>query len=221
MDGIHRSTDMPSFESDADEFGVEVDEFEALRDQLSRIAGRLSNLATVPSQGGVITPDDIDAVREFVEEATDRLERVRSLVIPEENDGPSCLPDRVLIIDDEENFCLALRRRLQDAGFKAFYETDPGRGPGTVLRRRPGIAFVDICMPEVDGTALAGALKNLVPDLCVVLMTGHFTRQRVFESGTVGDYVVDKDLGIDVLVKIATGHRPARRVLTRKEHLST
>lgn len=212
---------MPSYESDAEEDGVVVDEFERLRDRLSQIAGRLNNLTTLPAQGRSITRDDVEAVRSLVEDATDQLEKLRSRVVREPEDGAVCIPDRVLIVDDDEYFCSALRRRLEDAGFKAFFETDPGRAPGAVLRRCPAIVFVDICMPEVDGTALAGALKNLVPELCVVLVTGHFTRQRVFESGTVGDYVVDKDLGIDVLVQIATGHRPARRVLTRKEHLAT
>src|SRR5205085_1011307 len=58
-------------------------------------------------------------------------------------------------------------------------------------RRRIDIVMVDLRMPEVDGLAVLGAIRDCSPDCRAILMTGHTTEETRLEAVKLGalDYL--------------------------------
>jgi sigma-B regulation protein RsbU (phosphoserine phosphatase) len=78
---------------------------------------------------------------------------------------------RVLVVDDDAGMLRAAERVLA-----VHHEVACAPLPREALelapRFRPDLAVCDIRMPEMDGFALAAALRKIVPDLDVIFMTG-------------------------------------------------
>ena len=80
-------------------------------------------------------------------------------------------PTRILVVDDDASMLRTVERVLRST-----YDIVTASSPTEALERaagtRPYIAILDIRMPEMDGFELMGALKELDPDIRVILMTG-------------------------------------------------
>jgi CheY-like chemotaxis protein len=67
---------------------------------------------------------------------------------------------RVLIVDDDADFRMALRELLEDEG-RTVYEARDGRAALRLLKTvTPDLIFVDLMMPVMDGVALREALQR-------------------------------------------------------------
>lgn len=92
-------------------------------------------------------------------------------------------PQRILVVDDQSGIRRLLRRVLLDAGHEV---VDAASGSEALAQVGQGdsvtLAFVDITMPEMDGITLTIALRDRLPDLPVVLMSG-FDMDDVLASG--------------------------------------
>ena len=78
---------------------------------------------------------------------------------------------RILIVDDEPGLRRAVERVL-----RKHHELALAAGPEEALELcpefRPDLAILDVQMPGMDGYELMGRLKEMSPDLDVILMTG-------------------------------------------------
>jgi DNA-binding NtrC family response regulator len=76
-------------------------------------------------------------------------------------------------VDDEPQVCEALRRLLEQAGYRIREAVD-GADALDHLADEPAIALVlsDIAMPRLDGLALHRTLCHHRPELPVILMSG-------------------------------------------------
>src|ERR1039458_1318423 len=78
----------------------------------------------------------------------------------------------VLIIDDDEAVRGAFRHVLQKAGFTVLEADDGESGLAVCAERAPGVVFVDLRMPRMDGLAVLNAMKERHPDTPVVVISG-------------------------------------------------
>jgi FixJ family two-component response regulator len=82
-------------------------------------------------------------------------------------------PARVVVIDDDASVCRALTRLIKSAG----YEVAAFSGAGEFLANASGdgaaCAVVDLRMPNINGLELQEKLREAVPHLSVVFVTGH------------------------------------------------
>ena len=80
----------------------------------------------------------------------------------------------VLVVDDDRGVRRLTARMLRMAGYTVL-EAESGMEALRTLESDPSIRLVvtDIVMPEMDGLALADRALARIPDLRVVLMTGH------------------------------------------------
>jgi len=77
----------------------------------------------------------------------------------------------ILVIDDEQDICVLLTHALTPEGHKVQTVAD-GDAALDLLRRQPfALALVDIWLPGVHGLDLVQRLRELAPDLPLVLMT--------------------------------------------------
>jgi len=80
---------------------------------------------------------------------------------------------RILIIDDEESARELLRLSLEVDGYEIFVAEDGIRGLATFEQVRPEVVLTDIKMPGLDGIEVLRRLKELNPDVEVIVITGH------------------------------------------------
>lgn len=88
----------------------------------------------------------------------------------------------VLVAEDDEALRVTLVATLEDAGFTVL-EAQDGAEAVEVVRSRPDLQVVlsDIRMPRMDGARAFREIRQLRPDLPVVLMTA-FSLERVVQD---------------------------------------
>ena len=78
----------------------------------------------------------------------------------------------VLVIDDEPMVRQVVRRLLESAGHKVL-EAENGHGGLEYLRRhRPQVVITDIIMPGKEGIETIIEMKQMVPDLRIIAISG-------------------------------------------------
>ena len=108
-------------------------------------------------------------------------------------------PD-VMIVDDEPLMLESMKEALGKKGYDIRTFTSGARALGAVEKNAPDILIVDLRMPEMDGMALLGAVKELDQDLPVIIMTAHSTVATAVEAMKAGAYdYVQKPFDIDEL----------------------
>lgn len=68
---------------------------------------------------------------------------------------------KILIIDDDKNFCNLMKTSLEGtANYEVRVENKAALGLQAAQTFRPNLILLDIMMPEMDGSELAGKLMN-------------------------------------------------------------
>jgi len=68
---------------------------------------------------------------------------------------------RILIIDDEEEFCNLVKKNLEQTGeFEVYIATNGDDGIRSARNIKPDLILLDIIMPDMDGTDVASLIKN-------------------------------------------------------------
>jgi CheY-like chemotaxis protein len=103
-------------------------------------------------------------------------------------------PIRVLVVDDEPQIRELVSRVLSDAGYKV---TTAGDGPGAIAvvaeHGAPDLLLTDFRMPQMNGDELAARLRQSLPDLKVLYLTGY--SQALFDNRALlweGEAFLDK-----------------------------
>jgi signal transduction histidine kinase/CheY-like chemotaxis protein len=145
----------------------------------------------VRSHNGCITvvsrPGEGSTFRVLVPAADTMRRRTRSR--PPTGD---CVVDGgcVLVVDDEELVLKSTGRALQSLGYDVLLAKD-GRTAAAELKANPKVRLVllDVLMPEMDGAETFVNLRQLNPELRVLLFTGHSEADEVrllLRSGALG-----------------------------------
>jgi two-component system C4-dicarboxylate transport response regulator DctD len=120
-------------------------------------------------------------------------------------------PARVLIVDDDAAMRASTAQSLELAGlavtaFGSAEEVLHHAGPGL-----NGVIVTDIRMPGMDGMTLLQRLRDLDPDLPVILITGHAEVQLAVEAIRRGAYdFIEKPFVVQSLIAVlrrAMDHR--------------
>lgn len=100
---------------------------------------------------------------------------------------PATAQRTILVIDDEESVRNLTSTMLRKLGFKTFSAKDGVEGVELFLQHRQAISCVlcDLSMPRMNGWETLSALRRLVPDLPVILVSGYSEAQVM--NGTHAD----------------------------------
>ncbi|MBN2369470.1 MAG: response regulator [Vicinamibacteria bacterium] len=89
----------------------------------------------------------------------------------------------VLVVDDDASFVRLLTELLREMGYEVISSQDGMAALELVRDSGPlAAAIVDLVMPGMSGTALAGRLKSVDADLPVLILTGHADFQSAVEG---------------------------------------
>jgi len=83
------------------------------------------------------------------------------------------LKKEVLLVDDEAGIRKVLRISLEDGGYRVHTAQDAVRALEIFKKHSPPVVMTDIKMPGMNGIDLLKALKELNPDVEVIMITGH------------------------------------------------
>lgn len=99
---------------------------------------------------------------------------------------------RVLMVDDERDFLEATAPALTRRGFCVEQAGDGFTALAAVRRQPPEVVVLDVKMPGMDGVEVFQQIRQLVPEVPVVMLTGHGNIQQAFESSREGvfEYLV-------------------------------
>jgi CheY-like chemotaxis protein len=79
----------------------------------------------------------------------------------------------VLLVDDDEAVRGVVRGGLEMRGFKVLEASSGEAALALAARVTPHIAVVDYAMPGMDGAETAERLRGMLPDLPIILASGH------------------------------------------------
>jgi len=119
----------------------------------------------------------------------------------DEDDISHDKPVRVLLVDDEEGYVNVLANRLAKRHFsvtKMLSGVDAIR----LLRKNDfDVAVVDLKMETMDGIEVLKVFKLMVPEMAVIMLTGHGSEEAAKEGITLGafDYL-SKPCELDTLI---------------------
>jgi len=92
----------------------------------------------------------------------------------------------VLIVEDEPRLRAMLMRAIPDMGFEPAAAAS-GEEALRVIRDRPAaIAILDLNLPGIDGMALFVKLREIIPHLQVIIMTGYGDLEAAQQSIRLG-----------------------------------
>jgi putative two-component system response regulator len=127
--------------------------------------------------------------------------------------GPDAKP-LILVVDDEAAIRTAIGRILERADYVHFEASDPNTALGLADLYPFALVLCDVNMPGGSGLEMLRVLRQLHPNIAVVMVTGiadKLTAGRAAEFGAAG-YVVKPFETKDLLATVASAleHRQAQ-----------
>src|SRR5437867_1271100 len=95
---------------------------------------------------------------------------------------------RILLVDDDADFCEALSDRLRALGFQVTVADRGVEALRLVREDAPSVVLLDLVLPGLDGMTVLETLRREEPDVAVVVITGYGTIARAVEAMKKGAY---------------------------------
>ncbi len=96
--------------------------------------------------------------------------------------------ETILVVDDEKNYQVVLKTLLSQEGYEVYTAGDGVSGLNIVRDSDIDLVITDLKMPLMDGIELLEELKNLYPDIPVIVMTAFGTIPSAVEAMKRGAY---------------------------------
>ena len=111
-------------------------------------------------------------------------------------------PIGVLLIDDEQGYVNVLSNRLSKRGFDVG-KASSGSEAFQILRQRGfDVAILDLKMADMDGIEVLKVLIKMVPEMVVIMLTGHGSAKAAHEGIRMGAYdYLTKPCELDDLIQ--------------------
>ena len=126
--------------------------------------------------------------------------------------------EKVLLVDDEEDFVNALSERLEARGLEVSKASNGKEAVDRSNKDKYDAVILDLQMPEMDGMETLKVLLKENPDMQIVLLTGHATVSKGIEAMKFGamDFL-EKPVDFDKLMNIIKEASAKKMILTEKK----
>lgn len=89
---------------------------------------------------------------------------------------------KVMIVDDEHDFAATLAERLRLRSYDAHVVVSHNETLALVDKIKPDVVLLDLNLPGISGIEILMTLRNISPDVEVILLTGHMDLARSIEG---------------------------------------
>ncbi|MFP4200743.1 MAG: response regulator, partial [Clostridia bacterium] len=98
-------------------------------------------------------------------------------------DSPS-----IIVMDDEESIRLGCEKVLDREGFEVTVAPDGEVGWDLLRKGDFDLALIDLKMPGIDGMGILGLIKENLPDVVAIVITGYASYETAVETVKLGAY---------------------------------
>jgi DNA-binding NtrC family response regulator len=126
--------------------------------------------------------------------------------------------DKVLLVDDEQDFLDALAQRMQSRGMDVTATTSAEEALAKVAEEPFDAIILDLMMPKINGLSLLKSIKKERPELQVILLTGFVSLEKGIEamkSGAV-DFL-EKPADVAQLAAIVQKAKAQKMILVERQ----
>ncbi|RLB39757.1 MAG: sigma-54-dependent Fis family transcriptional regulator [Deltaproteobacteria bacterium] len=107
----------------------------------------------------------------------------------------------VLVVDDELSILQSLEGILSDEGYEVICAASGREALEKIKETMPDIVLLDIWMPEMDGIETLVKIREISPQIQVVMMSGHGTIETAVKATKLGAYdFIEKPLSLEKLL---------------------
>jgi DNA-binding NtrC family response regulator len=127
------------------------------------------------------------------------------------------MSEKVLLVDDEQDFLDSLAERMRARGMDVTTTTSAEEAIKKAETESYDAIVLDLMMPEMDGIEVLQAIKEKRPDVGIILLTGYATLDKGIEAMKMGamDFV-EKPADLKVLSEKIKEARAQKMVLAEK-----
>ena len=108
------------------------------------------------------------------------------------------MPNKILIVDDEENIRYLYEQELLDEGYETVLAKDGKECLEMVLKETPDLIILDIRMPRMDGLEAIGKIIELNKNIPIIINSAYSTYKDDFMSWAADAYII-KSYDLDTL----------------------
>jgi two-component system nitrogen regulation response regulator NtrX len=92
----------------------------------------------------------------------------------------------ILAIDDEPSILRSLEGVLDDEGYRVFTAMSGPKGLSILMTEKVDTVLLDVWMPGMDGIETLERIKERHPEISVILLTGHGSRETAAKAFRLG-----------------------------------
>jgi DNA-binding NtrC family response regulator len=94
----------------------------------------------------------------------------------------------ILIVDDESDLMFAFKKQLEREGMVVFPALCGREALATVKKENLDVAVLDMRLPDLDGVELLLRIKQLEPDIEIIMLTGFGSLETAIRAMKLGAY---------------------------------
>ena len=129
------------------------------------------------------------------------------------------MSDKILLVDDEEDFVETLAERMRSRGMDVSTSTSAIEALEKIDKESFDAIVLDLQMPGIDGLKALKAIKEKNPKLQVILLTGQATIEKTIEAMKLGALdLLEKPADIEILTEKIKQASSKKMLLVNKEH---
>jgi len=119
---------------------------------------------------------------------------------------------RILLIDDDKTITRTLSKALEEAGYKVDTAETGAEALEKARTNFYNLALIDIRLPDMKGTKLLTAMKDTIPKMVKIILTGYPALQNAIEAVNEGaDAYITKPVKMDELLNAVKKHLKRQR----------
>ncbi len=134
---------------------------------------------------------------------------------------------QILVVDDEERIRQSLNGILKDEGYEVLEAKDGLQALKQIETEPPELVLLDIWMPGMDGMEVLERMKGQIPNLPIIMISGHGNIELAVKAAKLGAYdFIEKPLSLEKVLltvnnallfsKLEQENRALRQEIRRK-----
>jgi len=131
-------------------------------------------------------------------------------------------PSRILVVDDEGAIRYSVSKTLQRVGYRVDAVESAENALELLAEHTFDVVLTDIRMGGISGVELLSKIRDLYPDVSVILMTGYASLDTAVESLRLGahDYLIKPSSSPDIRDSVKRGVERTQGMRRRRRLLS-
>jgi len=128
--------------------------------------------------------------------------------------------NKIVVIDDERPVLLTLEALLKRQGFSVQLAGTAGAGLGLIEKIHPELVLQDLGLPDAPGLETLGKIKQLYPDVVVIILTAQDSLSNAIESIKLGAFhFISKPYAPEELLNVIKRGLEQRELVKDREQL--